>query len=212
MSWPPRHYRLSRCLCRVLRDSLRLSRWGKNDLKHSTICRPGNKSTSSYIQLVGHQSRSGQYTASSSSADAASAHKMTSDPVIVLDLAAMRLITLLNRCHHFPGFVYEKARLCRDQGIVEIEVQPRRGAKPVCSGCHRPAVAYDDLGVRRFEFVPLWVSSCRYFAACGAWIARLAACALKNCRGHRQAPAHRAPHASWLACRLSKPESFVPDR
>ena len=68
----------------------------------------------------------------------------------------MRLITLLNRCHHFPGFVYEKARLRPDQGIIEIEVRPRRGSKPVCSGCHRPAVGYDHLGLRRFEFVPLW--------------------------------------------------------
>ena len=48
-------------LMQVLRDSLRLSRWRKNDLKHSTICQPGDKSRSSYIQLVGHRSRSGQY-------------------------------------------------------------------------------------------------------------------------------------------------------
>jgi len=25
----------------------------------------------------------------------------------------MRLIRLLNHCHHFPGFVYAKARLCQ---------------------------------------------------------------------------------------------------
>jgi hypothetical protein len=34
----------------------------------------------------------------------------------------MRLITLLNHCHHFPGFVYETARLCPDRGIIEINV------------------------------------------------------------------------------------------
>jgi transposase len=68
----------------------------------------------------------------------------------------MRLITLLNRCHHFPGFVYEKARLCQEHGIIEIVVRPRRGAKPVCSGCHQPASGYDHLGVRSFEFVPFW--------------------------------------------------------
>jgi hypothetical protein len=32
----------------------KLSRWRKNDLKHSTIYRPGDKSRCSYIQLVGH--------------------------------------------------------------------------------------------------------------------------------------------------------------
>jgi transposase len=68
----------------------------------------------------------------------------------------MRLITLLNHGHHFPGFVYEKARLCRDRGVIEIDVRPRCGSKPVCSGCHRPASGYDRLDIRRFEFVPLW--------------------------------------------------------
>jgi len=42
------------------------------------------------------------------------------------------------------------------RGIIEIDVRPRRGTKPVCSGCHRPASGYDHLGVRRFEFVPFW--------------------------------------------------------
>jgi len=68
----------------------------------------------------------------------------------------MRLITLLNHCQHFTGFVYEKARLCQQTGTIEIDVRPRRGSKPVCSGCHRPAPGYDHLGVRRFDFIPLW--------------------------------------------------------
>jgi transposase len=68
----------------------------------------------------------------------------------------MRLITLLNQCHHFPGFVYDRARLCPDKGAIEILVRPRRGSKPVCSGCHRRAAGYDHLGVRYFEFVPFW--------------------------------------------------------
>jgi transposase len=68
----------------------------------------------------------------------------------------MRLITLLNHCQHFTGFVYGKARLCQQTGTIEIDVRPRRGSKPVCSGCHRPAPGYDHLGVRRFDFIPLW--------------------------------------------------------
>ena len=68
----------------------------------------------------------------------------------------MRLITILNHCQHFHGFVYEKARLCPEGGIIEIDVRPRRGSKPVCSGCHEPAAGYDHLGLRRFEFVPFW--------------------------------------------------------
>lgn len=68
----------------------------------------------------------------------------------------MLLIRLLNACHHFPGFVYERAGLCSDTHTVEVEVRPRRGSKPRCSGCQRSAPGYDRLGVRRFEFIPLW--------------------------------------------------------
>ena len=68
----------------------------------------------------------------------------------------MRLISLLNQYQHFPGFVYEKARHGADNRSIEITVRPRRGSKPVCSGCHQPARAYDHLRQRRFEFVPFW--------------------------------------------------------
>ena len=53
----------------------------------------------------------------------------------------MRLISLLNHYQHFT---------------FEISVRPRRGSRPVCSGCHRRSPAYDHLKPRRFEFVPLW--------------------------------------------------------
>lgn len=66
----------------------------------------------------------------------------------------MQLITLLNHCQHFPGFVYERARLIAQ--TIEIDVRPRKGWQPVCSGCQQRASTYDHLGLRRFEFVPLW--------------------------------------------------------
>src|SRR3954451_2245870 len=81
---------------------------------------------------------------------------MASDLAPSVDLAPMRLITILNHCQHFPGFVYEKARLRPDRGTIEIHVRPRHGSKPICSGCHAPAAGYDHLTLRRFEFVPLW--------------------------------------------------------
>ena len=117
-------------------DRSELSRWRKNGLKHSTICWPGSRSRSSYIQLPGHCSRSGQYAASASP-DAPRAGKMDADVALALGFCPMRLITLLNHCQHFPGFVYEKARLCPDSRTIEIDVRPRRGSKPVCSGCHQ---------------------------------------------------------------------------
>jgi transposase len=68
----------------------------------------------------------------------------------------MRLIRLLNHCHHVPGFVYANARLCPEHGTIEVDVRPRRGSKPICSRCHQPTSGYDHLGLRRFEFVPCW--------------------------------------------------------
>lgn len=68
----------------------------------------------------------------------------------------MLLTRLLNACHRFPGFVYEGARLCERSKTIEIAVRPRRGSKARCSGCGRPARGYDQLAVRRFEFIPIW--------------------------------------------------------
>ena len=68
----------------------------------------------------------------------------------------MLLTRLLNACHHFPGFVYDAARLDEATQTIEVEVRPRRGSKPRCSGCGRPATGYDQLTERRFEFIPVW--------------------------------------------------------
>jgi len=68
----------------------------------------------------------------------------------------LQLITILNRCHRFPGFVYRQARFSSDGKSIEIAVSPRVGSKAVCSGCHQPAPGYDRLAERRFEFIPFW--------------------------------------------------------
>jgi transposase len=68
----------------------------------------------------------------------------------------MLLTRLLNACHHFPGFVYSAARLCKDSNTIEIDVRPRTGSRACCSGCHQPARGYDQLPRRRFEFIPIW--------------------------------------------------------
>src|SRR5437773_5316019 len=68
----------------------------------------------------------------------------------------LQLITILNRCHRFPGFVYQQARFSSDHKSIEIAVRPRKGSKAVCSRCHQPASGYDQLAERRFEFIPFW--------------------------------------------------------
>jgi len=68
----------------------------------------------------------------------------------------MRLISILNQCHHFSGFVNETARVCAENKSIEVDVRARHGSKGKCSKCLQPGPTYDHLGVRRFEFVPFW--------------------------------------------------------
>ena len=68
----------------------------------------------------------------------------------------LQLITILNRCHRFPGFVYHQARFSSDHKSIEIAVRPRKGSGAVCSRCHQAAPGYDQLSQRRFEFIPFW--------------------------------------------------------
>jgi transposase len=68
----------------------------------------------------------------------------------------LQLITILNRCHRFRGFVYQHARFSSDNKSIEIAVRPRQGSVAVCSRCRRPAPGYDQLAERRFEFIPFW--------------------------------------------------------
>lgn len=68
----------------------------------------------------------------------------------------LQLLTILNRCHRFPGFVYHQARFSADHKSIEIVVRPRKGSKAACSRCHEPGPGYDQLPQRRFEFIPFW--------------------------------------------------------
>ena len=56
-----------------------------------------------------------------------------------IGVRAMLITTLLNRCHHFPGFVYEQARLADEGDSILIPIRPRKGTPAICSGCHHPA-------------------------------------------------------------------------
>ena len=71
----------------------------------------------------------------------------------------MQLQTILNKCHKFKSFVYQRVRHVprgTGPGEIEVEIEPRKNAKPVCSGCQTPGSVYDRQGIRRFEFIPLW--------------------------------------------------------
>jgi transposase len=66
----------------------------------------------------------------------------------------MQVKTVLNRVHPVKGFVYGKVRFVNDW--IEVDVLPRKGARPICSGCGQRGPGYDTLAARHFHFVPLW--------------------------------------------------------
>jgi transposase len=71
----------------------------------------------------------------------------------------MQFKTILNRVYKLKSFVYGKVRFAAgadEELLIEVEVLPRKGSKPECSGCGRKGSVYDHSGVRRFDFVPLW--------------------------------------------------------
>ena len=70
----------------------------------------------------------------------------------------MQLKTILNQCHKFKCFVYQRARFVQRDGQmhIEVDVVARRNSKALCSGCEQPAPLYDRLNSRHFEFIPLW--------------------------------------------------------
>lgn len=74
----------------------------------------------------------------------------------VVSYRAMELITILNRCHHFRGFVYQHARFSQDNKGIEVSVRSRKGSAAVCSRCHKAAPGYDQLAERRYKFIPFW--------------------------------------------------------
>jgi transposase len=75
----------------------------------------------------------------------------------------MLIKTVLNRVHKVKGFVYQKVRFVGD--TIEVDVRPRRGSRPYCSGCGRRGPTYDHLMPRRFAFVPLWAISVYFIYA-----------------------------------------------
>ena len=70
----------------------------------------------------------------------------------------MLVQSILNHVQKFKSFVYGEVRLIRDspQPILEVQVNERANSWALCSVCRQPASGYDRLGVRRFEFIPVW--------------------------------------------------------
>jgi transposase len=70
----------------------------------------------------------------------------------------MRLLTILHRLYQHKGFVYGDASFFEADGreAIRVPLRPRKGSRPICSGCRTPGPGYDRLPERTFQFVPLW--------------------------------------------------------
>ncbi len=69
----------------------------------------------------------------------------------------MQLKTILNRVQKHSSFVYTDARFVEGDPVgLEIDIRPRVGSRPRCSGCGTRGPTYDTLPARRFQFIPLW--------------------------------------------------------
>jgi transposase len=70
----------------------------------------------------------------------------------------MRLQTLLNHVEKFKSFVYGRVtKEERAEGdVLLVRVRPRKGSRPVCSGCGGRGPVHDRLEDREFEYVPFW--------------------------------------------------------
>ena len=74
----------------------------------------------------------------------------------------MLLKTILNRIQRYPGFVYVTFRLLDELGElrVEIDVEPRKGSRAICSGSVRVRRSLGS-GSRRYPLRSMPIGSRR---------------------------------------------------
>ena len=67
----------------------------------------------------------------------------------------MHLRTLLNAAYPLKGFVYRNDRFDETRSRIEVDIESRKGSKPVCSCCGRRGPTHDHLPTRRFDMIPI---------------------------------------------------------
>jgi transposase len=68
----------------------------------------------------------------------------------------MELITILNRCHRFRGFVYKHAISAPTRTVSKWSSDRARVRRQFARAAHLLAPGYHQLAERRFELIPLW--------------------------------------------------------
>ena len=54
----------------------------------------------------------------------------------MVEVFVVDLMTILNACQYFRGFVYQGARFSPDRQSIEVRVRPRQRSVAICSACH----------------------------------------------------------------------------
>jgi len=68
----------------------------------------------------------------------------------------MRLITILNKCCDFNGFVVEGAQFNNKQTAIIVRLRERKNSKAICSICGLKSSGYDRLPEKQVQFIPFW--------------------------------------------------------
>ena len=115
---------------------------------------------------------------------------------------------MLNRVQPIKAFVYESVRFSPTLAdTIEVEVTPRVGAKPCCSGCGRSCATYDHLERRCWTMTTLWIFTLVLFHTmrrvdcprCGVLVERVPWASGKRrlCDGFRLFLTHWTRKLSW---------------
>ena len=68
----------------------------------------------------------------------------------------MRITKLLKRDADFNHFCLRKAFFDEAKESIIVDVEPRKNSRGICPHCGKSAPGYDTIGVRLFEYTPLW--------------------------------------------------------
>jgi transposase len=68
----------------------------------------------------------------------------------------MRLITVLNKCCKFKGFVTVDSKFNDKQTAVIVQIREKKRGRAICSGCDKKAPGYDRLPEKLVQFIPFW--------------------------------------------------------
>src|SRR5450755_1601657 len=157
----------------VLGDRSEVTNSSRKGRKQATSFAPGGRSFSIPIHALGQPSKPRQYR--SSNEDEAGTLRIIVEVFTDVCFRAMELITILNRCHHFRGFVYHQARFTSDYKSIEISIGRASVPPPSARAAISPHLATINSPSGASSSSPSGYSLSSWCTPCDASIAAAAA-------------------------------------